>query len=69
MSGIRIAAVSAVSTMTIAAFAGANGLGWFIVLGMNSRNYPLTLMGAVAASVMGPGPGLPPGPGGEGGDQ
>ena len=38
MSGIRIAAVSAVSTMTIAAFAGANGLGWFIVLGMNSRN-------------------------------
>ena len=52
MSGIRIAAVSAVSTMTIAAFAGANGLGWFIVLGMNSRNYPLTLMGAVAASVM-----------------
>ena len=24
----------------------------FIVLGMNSRNYPLTLMGAVAASVM-----------------
>ena len=26
MSGIRIAAVSAVSTMTIAAFAGANGL-------------------------------------------
>ena len=52
MSGIRISAVSAVSTMTIAAFAGANGLGWFIVLGMNSRNYPLTLMGAVAASVM-----------------
>ena len=52
MSGIRIAAVSAVSTMTIAAFAGANGLGWFIVLGMNSRNYPLTLMGAEAASVM-----------------
>ena len=51
MSGIRIAAVSAVSTMTIAAFAGANGLGWFIVLGMNSRNYPLTLMGAVAAEL------------------
>ena len=52
MSGIRIAAVSAVGTMTIAAFAGANGLGWFIVLGMNSRNYPMILMGAVAASFM-----------------
>lgn len=52
MSGIRIAAVSAVGTMTIAAFAGANGLGWFIVLGMNSRNYPMIMMGAVASSVM-----------------
>ena len=35
MSGIRIAAVSSVGTMTIAAFAGANGLGSFIQLGMN----------------------------------
>lgn len=52
MSGIRIAAVGAVGTMTIAAFAGANGLGWFIQLGMNSRNTPMILMGAVAASVM-----------------
>lgn len=52
MSGIRIAAVAAVSTMTIAAFAGASGLGTFIQLGMNSRNYPMTLMGAVASSVM-----------------
>ena len=39
MSGIRIAAVSSVGTMTIAAFAGANGLGSFIQLGMNSLNY------------------------------
>lgn len=52
MSGIRIAAVAAVSTMTIAAFAGASGLGTFIQLGMNSRNYPMTLMGAAASSVM-----------------
>lgn len=52
MSGIRIAAVAAVSTMTIAAFAGASGLGTFIQLDMNSRNYPMTLMGAVASSVM-----------------
>ena len=56
MSGIRIAAVSAVSTMTIAAFAGANGLGWFIVLGMNSRNYPLTLMGGSGRLGDGPWP-------------
>ena len=52
MSGIRIAAVGAVGTMTIAAFAGANGLGWFIMLGMNSLNYPMTVMGAVASAVM-----------------
>ena len=52
MSGIRIAAVSAVGTMTIAAFAGAKGLGWFIVLGMNSSNPPMILMGAVASSLM-----------------
>ena len=52
MSGIRIAAVSAVGTMTIAAFAGAKGLGWFIILGMNSSNPPMILMGAVASSVM-----------------
>ena len=47
-----IAAVGAVGTMTIAAFAGANGLGWFIMLGMNSLNYPMTVMGAVASAVM-----------------
>lgn len=52
MSGIRIAAVGAVSTMTIAAFAGAKGLGWFIMVGMNSQNHPMTVMGAVAAAVM-----------------
>ena len=52
MSGIRIAAVSSVGTMTIAAFAGANGLGSFIQLGMNSRNTPMILMGTVASSVM-----------------
>ena len=52
MSGIRIAAVGAVGTMTIAAFAGANGLGWFIMLGMNSLNYPMTVMGAVASAAV-----------------
>ena len=35
MAGIRIAAVASVGTMTIAAFAGAKGLGWFINLGLN----------------------------------
>ena len=33
MAGIRISAVTAVGTVTIAAFAGAGGLGWMINLG------------------------------------
>lgn len=42
MAGIRIAAVASVGTMTIAAFAGAKGLGWFINLGLNSLNVEVT---------------------------
>ena len=32
MAGVRISAVTAVGTVTIAAFAGAGGLGWLINL-------------------------------------
>ena len=46
MSGIRIAAVAAVGTMTIAAFAGAKGLG------LNSLNYQLILLGAIPVSAL-----------------
>ena len=52
MSGIRISAVAAVGTMTIAAFAGAGGLGWFINLGLNSQDVNLVLLGAIPASVL-----------------
>ena len=52
MAGIRISAVAAVGTMTIAAFAGAGGLGWFINLGLNSRNPGLVLLGAIPASIL-----------------
>ena len=52
MSGIRIAAVSSVGTMTIAAFAGAKGLGWFINLGLNSLNVEMILLGAVPVSLL-----------------
>lgn len=52
MSGVRISAVAAVGTMTIAAFAGAGGLGWFINLGLNSRNTALVLLGAIPASML-----------------
>lgn len=52
MAGIRISAVSAVGSMTIAAFAGAGGLGWFINLGLNANNPSLVLLGAIPASLL-----------------
>lgn len=52
MAGIRIAAVSSVGTVTIAAFAGAKGLGWFINLGLNSLNIEMILLGAIPVSIL-----------------
>lgn len=52
MAGIRISAVTAVGTVTIAAFAGAGGLGWFINLGLNANDANLVLLGAIPASLL-----------------
>ena len=49
---LPIAAVASVGTMTIAAFAGAKGLGWFINLGLNSLNVEMILLGAVPVSLL-----------------
>ena len=59
MSGIRIAAVSSVGTMTIAAFAGANGLGSFPELPHDDH-------GSRGRRVDGTDSGFPPGPRGAG---
>ncbi len=52
MAGIRISTVAAVGTMTIAAFAGAGGLGWFINMGLIGLNIDMVLLGAIPASVL-----------------
>lgn len=52
MAGVRISAVTSVGTMTIAAFAGAGGLGWFINLGLSSNDANMVLLGAVPASLL-----------------
>ena len=52
MAGVRISAVTAVGTMTIAAFAGAGGLGYFINVGLSSLNPALVLLGAIPASLL-----------------
>lgn len=52
MAGIRISAVTAVGTVTIAAFAGAGGLGWMINLGLNANDPNLVLLGAIPACLL-----------------
>lgn len=52
MAGIRIAAVAAVGTMTIAAFAGAKGLGLFINLGLTQMNTEMILFGTIPVSLL-----------------
>lgn len=52
MAGVRISTVAAVGTMTIAAFAGAGGLGWFINMGLIGLNINMVLLGAVPASLL-----------------
>lgn len=52
MAGVRISAVGAVGTVTIAAFAGAKGLGWLISLGLNGNDPNLVLLGAIPASLL-----------------
>lgn len=52
ISGIRIAAVSAVGSMTIAAYVGGGGLGDFIFEGIGMVNYSKILMGAIPAALL-----------------
>lgn len=52
MAGVRISAVTAVGTVTIAAFAGAGGLGWMINLGLNANDANLVLLGAIPACLL-----------------
>jgi osmoprotectant transport system permease protein len=51
-AGIRIAAVSAISLATIAAFIGAGGIGDLLFEGMSSQRDDKIIAGAFAASVM-----------------
>ncbi len=51
-AGIRIAAVSAISMATIAAFIGAGGIGDLLFEGISSQRNDKIIAGAIAASVM-----------------
>lgn len=52
MAGVRIAAVTAVGMMTIAAFIGAGGLGFLVFSGISTVNNNLILAGAIPACVL-----------------
>lgn len=51
MSGIRISAVTSVGLMTIAAYAGAGGLGEIIFTGIQTMNNNMILSGAIPACI------------------
>ena len=52
MAGIRIASVTAVGLMTIAAFVGAGGLGYLVFSGIQTVNNHLILLGAIPAALL-----------------
>lgn len=52
MAGIRMAAVTAVGLMTIAAFVGARGLGYLVFSGIQTVDNNLILFGAIPAALL-----------------
>lgn len=52
MAGIRIAAVTAVGLMTIAAFIGAGGLGYMVFTGVQRVDNMMILSGAIPACIL-----------------
>lgn len=52
MSGVRIAAVTAVGLMTMAAFIGGGGLGYLVFSGIRTVNTEQILAGAIPACIL-----------------
>ncbi|QPS70695.1 ABC transporter permease/substrate-binding protein [Lactococcus garvieae] len=52
MAGIRTSAVMIIGTATLAALIGAGGLGNFILLGINSNDVYLILIGAISSALL-----------------
>lgn len=52
ISGIRIATVMIIGTATLAALIGAGGLGTYILLGIETNNNPLLIIGAVLSAIL-----------------
>ncbi len=52
ISGLRIAMVMIIGTATLAALIGAGGLGTYIILGIETNNNSLLIVGAVLSAIL-----------------
>ncbi|WP_251712226.1 ABC transporter permease/substrate-binding protein [Lactococcus ileimucosae] len=52
MAGIRTSGIMVIGTATLAALIGAGGLGNFILLGINSNDVNLILIGAISSALL-----------------
>jgi osmoprotectant transport system permease protein len=52
ISGFRASTLQVISTVTLGAYLGLGGLGPFIFTGLQTRNFPLMLSGAILVTVL-----------------
>lgn len=52
MAGVRTSTVMVIGTATLAALIGAGGLGNFILLGINTNDVSLILIGAISSAIL-----------------
>ncbi len=52
LAGVRTATTEVIASATLAAFIGAGGLGYFIVLGFSVYSIPILLVGAIPVALL-----------------
>lgn len=52
INGIRIATISIIAGTTIATYIGAGGLGFYIKMGIETRQFQVSLLGSVTVAVI-----------------
>jgi osmoprotectant transport system permease protein len=52
IGGVRSASLQVISTVTLADYVGAGGLGHFLVLGLKTNDYPQMLAGSIVVIVL-----------------
>lgn len=52
LNGMRITAVTIIAGMAVATYIGAGGLGLYINIGLGTRNFAVTYLGAITVAVI-----------------